>query len=58
MLVKELQKATNATEAIPAERLSAIIIEIKKIASGSKVTSKAKRQLVKAANIEPSNKTK
>ena len=58
MFVKELRKATNATEAIPAEILSAIITIIRYSDFGSNIVSIANKILVLAASIAPTNKTK
>ena len=58
IFVRELRKATKATEAIPAEILSAIIIIIKYIDLGSNITNKANKRFVVAANTAPSSKIK
>ena len=58
VLVSELRKATNATEAMPADTLSATMTNIKYIISGSKLDNRAKRRLVAAARMAPKSNIK
>jgi hypothetical protein len=57
IFINELKKATKATEAMPAEILSAIITIIKYEILGSRRESKANNIFVAAARTAPSNNT-
>ena len=58
LLVKLLRKATNATEAIPPDKLSAIITDNSSIGFGSKFDNIANNKLLDEDNMPPIRRTK
>ena len=57
LFVIELKKATNATEAIPPDKLSAVITNIRKNGWGSILAKKANSRLLLEDKTAPINKT-